>query len=375
MHMTTRFWVARVATVLTLTLASGSASATLTGQYLFEEGSGTMANDTSGLMRHGTLTGATGTPEYVPGIYVGSNNALQFNYNSTTSAYENSQIDRVALPMNTDFIRNAPAMTMMAWVRPDVITGTGGVDGFVGSSRSIVAVGDGLSLTGTRGVLQLLTASGQIRVLGRRVDGGSSASYTTAGATPFAFTAGQTYFVVGILDYVNANIRVYVNGVQHMGGTQTNWTNLGTADPGNLSADTTNLQAHIGTNTGGAGEQWAGLIDGLRIFDHAVSDADILTAYNAEKLLVNDANFDNDNAVNGSDLLLWQRGLGKGPTPAAINGDGDANGDGIVDNADLTVWKSAFGPASVGAASAVPEPAAATLAVILGLAFAAKRRR
>jgi hypothetical protein len=84
-----------------------------------------------------------------------------------------------------------------------------------------------------------------------------------------------------------------------------------------------------------------------------------------------DADFDNDDAVNGNDFLIWQRGLGAGTD----NATGDADGNMMVDNADLTAWKGAFGPASVAAASAVPEPAAATLAGILGLALAAKRRR
>jgi hypothetical protein len=84
-----------------------------------------------------------------------------------------------------------------------------------------------------------------------------------------------------------------------------------------------------------------------------------------------DADFNNDMAVNGNDLMIWQRGLGNGTT----NAQGDANGDGAVNNADLTIWKGAFGPASVSAASAVPEPASATLAAILGLVVAARRRR
>ena len=256
-----------------------SAHGALTGQYRFDEGSGTTALDSSGFSRHGTLTGTTGAPAYVGGLHAGSASSLRFNYDSGTSSYDNSQLQRVALPMNTSFVRNAPAMTMAAWIRPDVIASS---PGLLGSTRTVLAVSDGSGPTSARGVMQMLAVSGQLRILGRRIDGGPNAFYTTAGASPFSATAGQTYFVVGILDYVNAQISVYINGVQHTGGTFTGLANLGAAGPVNVSADTTNLIAHIGTNAGGTGEQWNGGIDDIRIFDHALTSEEILSIYNAE---------------------------------------------------------------------------------------------
>lgn len=68
----------------------------------------------------------------------------------------------------------------------------------------------------------------------------------------------------------------------------------------------------------------------------------------------NDADFNNDNIVDGTDFLLWQRG--------GINAD--ANHDGVVNGADLTVWKQQYGTAGGGSIGAVPEPAAATLGAI-----------
>jgi hypothetical protein len=257
-------------------LNAPAASAALMGQYNFEEGSGTTANDSSGLARHGTLTGATGTPDYVAGLYPGSTNSLRFNYDpNIATSYNNALIQRVALPANTAYSQNAPALTLMAWVQPDVIANQGGTNPQVGSARSIVGVSE--TAGGTRGILQLLSGTGQVRVLGRRVDGGGNANFvSTATLTP-----GQKYFLVGIMDYVGADIRVYINGVQQA-GTPGGFANLGTAGPTNTAVNNTNATAFIGTNTGGAGEQWNGMIDGVRIFDHALTADEIMATYRAE---------------------------------------------------------------------------------------------
>ena len=77
-----------------------------------------------------------------------------------------------------------------------------------------------------------------------------------------------------------------------------------------------------------------------------------------------DADFNNDNVVNGTDFLIWQRGFGTGTTNAA----GDADSNGVVNAADLAIWKSSFGGApAVVAVSAVPEPASLTLAALAAI--------
>jgi hypothetical protein len=56
-----------------------------------------------------------------------------------------------------------------------------------------------------------------------------------------------------------------------------------------------------------------------------------------------DADFDDDNNVDGQDLLIWQRG--NGLTGVAENSDGDANYDWDVNGSDLNGWKDQFGGA------------------------------
>jgi hypothetical protein len=69
--------------------------------------------------------------------------------------------------------------------------------------------------------------------------------------------------------------------------------------------------------------------------------------------------FNSDGKVDGADFLVWQRGLGSTYTAA-----------------DLATWKANYGQGSaIGAASAVPEPAAAVMACLaLGAAMSLRRR-
>ena len=99
----------------------------------------------------------------------------------------------------------------------------------------------------------------------------------------------------------------------------------------------------------------------------------VLVGLSSETIATDDADFNNDGTVDGADFLVWQRGFGTGSN----NGTGDANGSGGVDGADLAIWKTQFGaaPPAIGAVGAVPEPAAALLAGLAGLAFVAARRK
>ena len=85
---------------------------------------------------------------------------------------------------------------------------------------------------------------------------------------------------------------------------------------------------------------------------------------------VEDADFDNDNDVDGDDFLIWQRGY-----PTGSHAEGDANEDNLVNAADLTIWESQYGSAPpLQAIAAVPEPASVGL-VILALLIRPGRLR
>jgi hypothetical protein len=69
--------------------------------------------------------------------------------------------------------------------------------------------------------------------------------------------------------------------------------------------------------------------------------------------------FDDDNDVDGRDLLLWQRTTGSREDLRA-----DANGDRVVNGPDLAIWRTAFGRATA-TAHQTPEPATTSLAALL----------
>lgn len=82
------------------------------------------------------------------------------------------------------------------------------------------------------------------------------------------------------------------------------------------------------------------------------------------------ADFNDDGIVDGEDFLIWQRGFGTGTTL----GEGDADGDGDVDADDLTEWQSSYGGSLSANATAVPEPAGLTFALLALLGFSCRGR-
>jgi hypothetical protein len=83
----------------------------------------------------------------------------------------------------------------------------------------------------------------------------------------------------------------------------------------------------------------------------------------------NDADFDDDGDVDNTDFATWVNTFGGVATATT----GDATGDNKADGADFLAWQQQFDPPLPGT-GAVPEPAAAALALV-ALAALAKARR
>jgi hypothetical protein len=306
------------------------------------------AADTSGNVRDGTLEGG---PTFTAGLYKNSDFALQ-----------NADNQSVMLPPNTDFIRNAPGATLLAWMRADDLSATRNLV-VINNADAAAAIGN------ARALIEFDPANG-LRALGRQNDTGGSSM--AGGFTP---VVGRTYFVAGVFDFVGNAIRLYVDGEQVAQNLSPNpgW--------GMNSADTANLVARIGSHANGTQQWWNGAIDGVRIYDEVLSPTTIFDTFLAE-VLSPPGDTDGDGVVELEDLTPIRTHYRQ---TVATKAEGDLNGDTLVDFRDFREWKTWYlqtiGEGSLSGVNvsflSAPEPAAVSL-VCWGLASAGlgvRRRR
>lgn len=201
----------------------------LVAAYSFNEGTGTTVGDTSGNNNNGTIAGATWSTAGHAG------NALSFDgANDMVSITDSASLDVIRV-------------TLMAWVRPTSLSGW----------RSVI-----LKERGTDGLAYGLYAhdnaprpSAYVNVsnLDREVQGTSALPLNT-----------WTHLT---MTYDGTSIRLYVNGTLTATRAQT----------GNITVSAQKLA--IGGNTPW-GEFFAGLIDDVRIYNRALSAAEITTDMN-----------------------------------------------------------------------------------------------
>lgn len=98
-----------------------------------------------------------------------------------------------------------------------------------------------------------------------------------------------------------------------------------------------------------------------------------LIPYMAPHLVSPAGDFNQDDVVDGNDLLLWEMSLGRSGLDLAADGDND----GDVDGNDLLVWQQTLGmTTTIAPAAGVPEPSAfLLLATACTFAHRANRRR
>ena len=214
------------ATAITITVVNAASG--LVAAYGFEEGSGTTVSDASGNGNTGTISGATWS---TAGKY---GNALSFNGSGAVASVPNS----TSLGLSS-------AMTVEAWVYPTSVSGWEPViykynDLFYLLGASSVATGPatGVGDTGTSGDI---------------ISSGSSLSANT-----WTHLAGT---------YNGATTKLYVNGVLVASSSHT----------GSIASSTYPLT--IGGNTVD-GNYFTGLIDEVRVYNQALSAAQIVTDMN-----------------------------------------------------------------------------------------------
>jgi hypothetical protein len=200
----------------------------LVGWWRFDEGSGTVAGDNSGNGNNGAIYGAT----WVAGKY---GDALSFN------GINNS----VIVPQNS--ILSAPArLTVEAWFDPSTLAPS--VQQIVG--KQVFYNEYRLILTGNAIVGQIYDASHE---------------YTVSSASGGVF-AQTGVWQHAALTYDGANLRLYVNGILV--------NTLAVA----ITINPNTSPLYIGIN-GGVNFPFSGIIDEVRIYNRALSAAEIQTDF------------------------------------------------------------------------------------------------
>jgi len=213
----------------------------LVASYGFDAGSGTTVADDSGTGNNGTISGATWTPNGKNG------GALDFDGTN----------DSVSIPGTTSTLAMTTGMTLSAWVKPRDIAGL---------NQQIIGR-DSLSLGGSAWSLNADSASQKpgFTVFAQNPSTGTTTSGTASGTA--ALTNGDWAHLTGV--WTGSIMSLYVNG-----------TLVGF---GSVSGNVVNTGEAIkigGTSVGGVAKYFDGLIDDVRIYNRALSSAEILDDYN-----------------------------------------------------------------------------------------------
>jgi hypothetical protein len=165
--------------VLVLSLA-GSTSANLVGYWKFDEGSGTIAHDSSGNGNDGTFNG---DPQWVTGYFGG---ALEFDGSG-------DWLDCGSDPS----LSISGAVTMTAWIKVNTL----GLDQKVGGNQDNANGGYKMTFYSNNKVEFEVRNSSNAGTLNRDVAGGT------------ILQTGEWYHVAGVYSQADGYIRTYVNGV------------------------------------------------------------------------------------------------------------------------------------------------------------------
>ncbi len=206
----------------------------LIGEWLFDEGSGTAAKDTSGNRRDGAIAGATWTAGM-------SGKALNF----ATGSY---------VSLGSDGVLNPPVFTITAWVKPGDFSGSYAY--IYSNARDCCGAYNGIDLRlAANKVLATIWNGGAAQLWGNSI---------VSNNPVWSFIA---------FSYDGNKMAIYVNGKLDV----TRTTALGVGSP--ASAD-----SYIGAmGTGYTAYDMTGSIDQVRLYGSAIIAANIEKMYLAER--------------------------------------------------------------------------------------------
>jgi len=226
----------------------------LKGQWTFAEGSGTTAGDSSGSGHSGTLrNGVSWTSQG----RIGS--ALSFGG-------VNGTLD---LGSNLNILQNVPAATLACFVKLNAAVASGSFEDLISISVSASSRTDT-----SRAVLSIQGngTGGNVFLGGRSTDTESQKILVdTTNLTP-----GTWYHLVGVIDYQNNALKVYVNGALTSSSSVT--------FAQNVSANTVSTDAALGSQDSGDGNFLNGSLDQVQVYSLALGASQIQTLSTGDSL-------------------------------------------------------------------------------------------
>jgi hypothetical protein len=326
--------------------------------------------DSSGRGNTGTLT-SMDIASPVPGR-VG--NALQFSGGTSAGTRDRVEIPTADVNVTTDFNRTYTAFTFAAFVKPMGLAvddaDTTWIAGKLGTSNTR---GWQIGLTGTdanvlpadqrhphdivvSGFEGPLNIDNDNEIYSGPADGPTPPDPPDPTALPdnewthVAFTYSSLSF-----------LRIYINGVK----VTDSGTDL-------LQLNGVNTRAfQVGNRGDQSRDSWTGQIDDVYMFDHALTDEEIL-ALIPPLPPATPGDFNDDGSVDAADYVLWRKNVDS--TTALPNDDGLGT---PIGSGHYDLWEENFGASGGGAGggtSAAPEPGSAFL-IAVGIASAMRIRR
>jgi hypothetical protein len=227
--------------LLALLLLGASFDDGLELHFGFEEGRGMRAEDSSGNGIVGRLRRGTAWTEGKNG------GGLRFD----------GRNDSVDLGHHLPLLRRAGAATLAAWVNPASLPPAG-------SSRVIVAVGTGAILPWSRSRADLRLEGGGIAAGGCSTD---REAYRGVASGPAGLAPGVWSHVAAVVDYAGGEVRLYVDGSPVAAGP----VPFGSFETPNTFA----RAGAVGSEEWGRSGFFHGVLDDVRVYGRALTDADI----------------------------------------------------------------------------------------------------
>jgi hypothetical protein len=247
------------ATLVISISASAPGPSGLVGWWKLDESAGLTAADSSGNGNNGTLTAGTWQP--AGGKIAG---ALHLNAFDVVNC-------GAAASLNT------PSVTVAFWMKPD-------------SLGNVIPV-DKLPTTGSVGYAVKLRDTGTIWF---RVGAEGGPALDVYGGSNI-YTNGVWTHVACSFDAATGNMRMYINGIVE--GHQPTYS---------VTLNASNTTFRMGSTV----EQYAGLLDDVRIYDHALTSNDVVTVMNGGGSSVQAPIISSIHSVGNSPQLSWSSAVG-----------------------------------------------------------------